>query len=102
MSNKIKSKNPTYDELQSMPENLVINVGDVVWRQPSRGTLFTGWEGAWVLVLHKEDFWTAAPERSEEFVDRPWMNCYDVLSPDGRVQRYTDAVLRKEKPDAKI
>ena len=99
MSDRIKSENPIYDELLLAQEELeeirgmpIINVGEVVWRQKCQD-----WEGAWVLVLHKEDMWTSAPEKSEDFVDQPGFYAYDVLCPDGRIMRYTDAVLRKHR-----
>ena len=99
MSERIKSENPIYDELLLAQEELeemrgmpIINVGEVVWRQKCQD-----WEGAWVLVLHKEDMWTSAPEKSEDFVDQPGFYAYDVLCPDGRIMRYTDAVLRKHR-----
>jgi len=101
MSDRIKSENPIYDELllaheefqelQGMP---IITVGEIAWRQECKE-----WDGAWVLVLHKEDMWTSAPEKSAEFPDRPGFYAYDVLCPDGRIMRYTDAVLRKEKEE---
>ena len=101
MSNKIKSKNPIYEELLLAQEELeemrgmpIINVGEIAWRQECKE-----WSGAWVLVLHKEDMWTVAPEKSEDFIDQPRFFAYDALCPDGRIMRYTDAVLRKEKPE---
>ena len=98
MSDRIKSENPIYAELLLSQEELenwqgrTIDVGEVVWRQECGD-----WDGAWVLVLHKEDMWTLPPEKSEDFDDQPRFYAYDVLCPDGRITRYTDAVLRKEK-----
>ena len=43
--------------------------------------------------------WIRPPEKSESFVDQPEFFAYDVLCPDGQITRYTDAVLRKEKPE---
>ena len=101
MSDRIKSENPIYDELLLAQEELeeirgmpIINVGEVVWRQACKE-----WDGAWVLVLHKEDMWTLPPEKSVEFIDQPGFYAYDVLCPDGQITRYTDAVLRKEKKE---
>ena len=100
MSDRIKSYNPIYAEMLLAQEELenwqgrTIDVGEVVWRQECKD-----WDGAWVLVLHKEDMWTLPPEKSEAFDDQPGFYAYDVLCPDGRIMRYTDAVLRKEKKE---
>ena len=99
MSKKIRSKNPVYDELLLAQEELeeirgmpIINIGEVVWRRESKD-----WEGAWVLVLTKEEMWAGEPEKAGEFEDLPWFHAYDVLCPDGQIKKYTDAVVRKGK-----
>lgn len=71
-----------------------LKVGDVAWRLPDVSSLGgVGWDGAWVLILSKEDMWTiASPAPGQhEFC------AYDVLCPDGSIKKYTSAVLRKEK-----
>lgn len=73
-----------------------LKVGDVVWRLPDISSLGgVGWDGAWVLILTKEDMWTiASPTPGEQEFE---FCAYDVLCPDGSVKKYTSAVLRKEK-----
>ena len=98
-NNKIRSENPLYNELLLAEEEReeisglpILNVGEVAWRKEDRD-----WDGAWVLILTREDMWTGPPEKSENLVDGPSMYAYDVLCPDGSVKKYTSAVLRKEK-----
>ena len=108
MRKKIRSENTIYNELLLAEEERqeisglpILNIGDVVWRKECKD-----WDGAWVLVLTKEDMWTIIrpdpPGDSDEIVwpadpDLPEFFAYDVLCPDGSVMKYTDAVLRKEK-----
>ena len=60
---------------------LKIEVGDVVKKKACSNT---GPE-AWVTVLEKEE------------ADK-WLTKYTVLQPDGTIETYTDAVLKKQRP----
>ena len=103
MSDRIKSENPIYDELLLAQEELedlrgmpIINVGEMAWRQKCQD-----WDGAWVLVLSKENMWYL--DVDDEYREKPGrpgseqFYCYEVLCPDGQIMRYTDAVLRKHR-----
>ena len=106
-NNKIRSENPLYNELILAEEEReeisglpTLSVGDVAWRKEDRD-----WDGAWVLVLTKEDMWTTGMFRTHaqwnldafDRTDEDTMYAYDVLCPDGSIKKYTSAVLRKEK-----
>tara|TARA_E500000331_G_C17010469_1_gene606170 strand:+ start:137 stop:457 length:321 start_codon:yes stop_codon:yes gene_type:complete len=105
MSDRIKSGNPLYNELLLAQEELeeirgmpIINVGEVAWRQKCKK-----WDGAWVLILSKENMWYIDKDVDGNYREKPGQPaseqfyCYEVLCPDGQIMRYTDAVLRKEK-----
>ena len=106
-NNKIRSENPLYNELLLAEEEReeisglpTLSVGDVAWRKEDRD-----WDGAWVLILTKEDMWTTGMFRTHaqwsldaiDRTDEDTMYAYDVLCPDGSIKKYTSAVLRKEK-----